>query len=76
MLLFTGAMTSNIGGDINTSFNVGVLTISDRCYQGVAEDTSGPNLVAAVKSLLPPRFKVNIVNINHARNYSMITKSS
>ena len=52
--------TTEIGGDGTCSINVGVLTISDRCYQGVAEDTSGPGLVAAVKSLLTPTFEVNI----------------
>ena len=52
-------MTTDLGGDGTCSINVGVLTISDRCYQGVAEDTSGPGLVAAVKSLLPPTFEVN-----------------
>ena len=52
-------MATELGGDGTCSIKVGVLTISDRCYQGVAEDTSGPGLVAAVKSLLPPTFEVN-----------------
>ena len=33
-------------------YKVGVLTISDRCSQGQAEDKSGPALVEAVKSKL------------------------
>ena len=55
----TETMATELGGDGTCSIKVGVLTISDRCYQGVAEDTSGPGLVAAVKSLLPPTFEVN-----------------
>ena len=58
-------MSTDIVGDENSSsINVGVLTISDRCYQGVAEDTSGPALVAAVKSILAPTFKVKIDDAN------------
>ena len=52
-------MNTDVKGDVKCSIHVGILTISDRCYQGVAEDTSGPGLVAAVKSLLPPTFEVN-----------------
>ena len=59
-MLFTENMSTDIVGDENSFINVGVLTISDRCYQGVAEDTSGPALVAAVKSILAPTFKVKI----------------
>ena len=53
-------MTSNLGDTINDFVKVGVLTISDRCYQGLAEDTSGPALVTSVKSLLPSGFQVGI----------------
>ena len=47
----------------SNTFNVGILTISDRCYQGLAEDTSGPGLVASVKSLLSPNFEVSIGDV-------------
>ena len=49
-------MTSMLEGAIR----VGVLTVSDRCHQGLAEDTSGPGLVTSVKSMLPCSFKVYI----------------
>ena len=37
---------------------VGVLTISDRCYRGESEDTSGPELVESMKTMLQSNFKV------------------
>ncbi|KAF6039312.1 cin [Bugula neritina] len=36
---------------------VGVLTVSDSCYNGQATDTSGPNLVQLVLSEFPQRLK-------------------
>ena len=33
------------------TYRVGVLTISDRCSQGKAEDKSGPKLVHTIKEL-------------------------
>ena len=60
-------MTSNVEVAINEYINVGVLTISDRCYQGVTEDTSGPNLVASVKSMLPSKFQVGFVNVRYTQ---------
>ena len=57
-------MNSNVGPNINDLVNVGILTISDRCYQGLAEDTSGPALVASVKSLLPSCFRVGLIKVD------------
>ena len=57
-------MTSNLGDKKNDVVKVGILTISDRCYQGIAEDTSGPALVASVKSFLPSCFRVGTINVD------------
>ena len=46
------------GNNMDDIVSVGVLTISDRCSQGLAEDTSGPGLVVSVKSLLSSNFQV------------------
>ena len=53
-------MASNFGAAKNDFVKIGILTISDRCYQGLAEDTSGPALAASVISLLPSSFQVGI----------------
>ncbi|KAK7871422.1 hypothetical protein R5R35_006122 [Gryllus longicercus] len=35
------------------SITFGILTVSDRCFQGLAEDKSGPNLGKLVEALVP-----------------------
>ena len=56
-------MTSKVNSNaLKYDVNVGVLTISDRCYQGEAEDTSGPHLVAAVQTSLPSNFKAGLLD--------------
>ena len=37
---------------MSSIYKVGVLTISDRCSQGQAEDKSGPKLIQTVKEKL------------------------
>ena len=41
-----------------SSYSVGILTISDRCSRGEAEDKSGPKLVSIVS-----RGKRNLIQI-------------
>ena len=56
-------MTSKINSNaVKYDVNVGVLTISDRCYRGKAEDISGPHLVTAVLTSLPSNFKAGLLD--------------
>ena len=42
-----------------SSYSVGILTISDRCSRGEAEDKSGPKLVQTIKELSNATSDVN-----------------
>jgi len=42
-----------------SSYSVGILTISDRCSRGEAEDKSGPKLVQTIKELSNATSNVN-----------------